>query len=195
MCEHKIDISNFCMLCGEEILLQPVLNAVRYKPSSYERRLIYFNKIVECYTGAQVFEDTGIIQAIKNHLHMYYGNAMITQHHILITLKYLKLTKFNDNSYLLYCLITHKKIRCLDRFLIATIQRMFEDFLIVFLELYPNSNFINVRFVLQKFLIMFNVFNEPPLYCFKSLDTKYKQEHIYRICFTKLNLASYTFIY
>ena len=114
---------------------------------------------------------------------------------MMLPLKHLKLTKFNDNSYLLYCLITKTYIRSLDRFIIATIQRMFEDFLVVFLELYPHSNFINVRFVLQQFLIKFNVFNEPPLYCFKSLDTKYKQEHIYRICLTKLNLASYTFIY
>ena len=195
MCDHKTDINNFCMLCGEEIFTLQVSNAVRYKPSSYDRRLIYFNKIIECYTGAQIFEDTGVVETITTHLRMYYGDVLITQHHILTTLKHLKLTKFNDNSYLLYCLITKKHIRSLDRFIIATIQRMFEDFLVVFLELYPHSNFINVRFVLQQFLIKFNVFNEPPLYCFKSLDTMYKQETMYQHCLSKLDLTSYTFVH
>lgn len=191
MCDHKIDINDFCMLCGEEIFITKVLNVARYKPSSYDRRLIYFNKIIECYTGSQIFEDTGIILTITTHLDNYYPRVPVTQHHIQTTLKFLKLTKFYDNSYLIYCLITKKNIRTIDRFIVATIQRMFEDFLKVFLDLYPQSNFINVRFVLQRFLTLFKVFNEPPLYCFKSLDTKYKQESIYRCCFLKLDLASY----
>jgi len=190
MCDHSLDINNFCYNCGLEVIQHIPTHNVRYKKSTYDRRLLYFQKIYECYIGAQIF-DPIIIPTLKTYIDKYYSGIVITQRHILSILKHYKLFKYYDSIYLIYCIITKTTFRSIDPIIGGVIHRMFADFLKIYLDLYPFNNFINIRFVLQKLLFHFNIYYSPPFYIFKSIHTKSKQEKIYNLVFSKLNLDCY----
>jgi hypothetical protein len=190
MCDHAYDIQNYCMLCGLFTLQDDKNIYERYKTSSHTRRVLYFSKIVECYTGTQAFKDETVITRVSTYIHRYYPNVSATQRHIHMSLKHLHLSKYYDSIYYIYCSINGYIPRTLDRFTIATLFRMYDDFLSVFVLKYPNQNFINIRYVLQRFLTHFNV-QEPPLFFYKSIDTYKKQEMMFNNCFLELDKNLY----
>lgn len=185
-CIHCIDTQNFCMNCGEEILdTQPIIQYDRYKSSSEQKRKSYFTKIIECYTGHQIFKDDKIIDKIRLFLGTYYKNATITQRHIHIALKHLKLKRYYNNEYLFYCMITNTPYRSLTIEMKGTLERMYNDFTKLYIRYYPLHNFISIKYILHRFLNHLQYPNENIFY--KSLETYKKQKIMFDRCFLEMN--------
>lgn len=186
ICLHTdLDNDGTCMLCGEcdikTVSINDIANNKEFCVRSYvkedmNRRLLHFNSIMDIKSGKQSIklkqQDFTIIRDMTIYL---YGDNF-TERCIRSVLKKLKLNKYLNDSYLIYCVV--KNIEC-ERF---TQYESFFEFLFTkmykqYCLLYPRKYFINSSYILSMFLQEVGNYNHS--YQFKNIDTFTHNQKIY----------------
>jgi hypothetical protein len=187
-CSHSmIDENNTCMLCGEcdmgFLHVESVGSFASFSShhilprSTVDRRIINFRNIMNKKSGKQPFrlkpKEHKIIQDV---IFFLYKNDY-NERKIRDVLKKLKLMKYINDSYLIYCIF--KNIPCQE---FSKYEPYFEYVYVKMFNLYsktfPYKYFISGSFVLSKLLNEVGIENK---YWFKNIETFENQNHIYNL--------------
>ena len=192
VCPHNnIDIHSVCLDCGECNVIDTTVKIIlptRKTLSNTDRKILHFRDIMDKKSGKQSLpikqKTLDLIEKVAIHFNPNYDKECVKY-----VLKKLKLRKFINSYYLIYCIL--KKEPLLD----FSVYKDYFEYLYIKLtdeysKIHPYKYFITAHFVLSKFL---NEVGIDDKYYFKNIITFEIQNTTYNIIRNLENVKNITY--